>query len=914
MISFDYSFLLTHYQTRYGGGAAPAAAKAPEPPWSTESKPSELVKAALEGRKILDVSGAKNALPGAEEDYAELFALYGALNTLHAVAGRADQKAVPTIERTLLERRFASGMDEVRSFLQGLKLDKLKLVQGDVAEKMKTEVGVKRDLAEYATGVVHRGDWSSPVAAFTGPVRFSMQATNSANVTSTVNFDLAEMGTATRSIGAVVNYLNGKLQAAGVATRFTREQLPSAPRTVQVGKQTVTLPAAPAEWVMKLKGSLGEKISFSAPDSADAVYMARDVGKADPANAASQSRELLKIQTDVVTGTPPAVYRPPNEAHYIDGQVFKKTLDGDVAAVRASAAHTDGSVYMLAEVTGTVDGQPIKGERDVQLLKYDSAGNLVFSRTLGAASQANASSIAVAADGKVAIAGSVTGDLLGLGAMETTLNAAGRDSFVTVFDAEGQELWSKRRGAYADDEVKALTFAADGSLYVAGTAKSALPGETAVGGTDAWVRGYGPTVTTMTPDDKVKTDAALLFSTQFGTTGTDVPTAIGVNGTQLVVGGTENGVGVLRNYTLVAGADPTLVRSRALGDLAGGSIAAVGFGARGEVIVAGTTRSGTLDVARVNGAYGGGRDGFVAILDDRLRVRNTDEITYVGGAGEDTITSAVIRNDQVWIAGSSTGASAALGAKMGAKDGFLARIDPATGAVGFSRRFTGKDGDVAPTSIAVSTGGASVLDRLGLPKGTLDYTGSQLVTAASSARAGDRMYVKVGEFGRATAVTVAADDTLKTLAAKINRAIGFNGQATVVKDGAYDRIEIKPRNARTAIEVTAGDGKRNLLEALGLQEGVVRMIEKDGKGVEIVPKGGKTYGLKLAGDLNLDSKVEIKRAMDELNTAMNSIRTAYRDLADALKPKKPELGPVPAYLQAQLKNYQDGLNRLTGGG
>jgi hypothetical protein len=157
-------------------------------------------------------------------------------------------------------------------------------------------------------------------------------------------------------------------------------------------------------------------------------------------------------------------------------------MDADVSAVRASATHTDGSVYMLAEVTGDVAGQPIKGERDVHLLKYDSMGNLIFSRTLGAADQANATSIAVAADGKVAIAGSVKGDLLGLGPFETTLNAKGADSFVTVFNADGEELWSKRRGAYGDDEVKALTFGADGSLYVAGTTATAMPGEPEIRG------------------------------------------------------------------------------------------------------------------------------------------------------------------------------------------------------------------------------------------------------------------------------------------------------------------------------------------------------------------------------------------------------------------------------------------------
>jgi hypothetical protein len=272
VINFDYSVLLTHYQNRSGGGAVPGGTiKAPEPPWRGDSKPNELVRAALDGKPILDLRNPKNPLKGAEEDYGELFALYGAMDTLKALAERADAKGVSPVERQLLKRRFTTGMAQVDQFLNGLKLDKLKLVRGDVAEKLKTGVSVGRDVAEYATGVVHRGDWSSPVTAFQGPVQFSMKVDRTANGavigTQTVAFDLAEMGGATRSIGAVVNYMNGKLAAAGVATRFSREKLPSEPRTVQVGGKPVTLPAGPDQWVMKVKGDLSERLTFSTPAS-----------------------------------------------------------------------------------------------------------------------------------------------------------------------------------------------------------------------------------------------------------------------------------------------------------------------------------------------------------------------------------------------------------------------------------------------------------------------------------------------------------------------------------------------------------------------------------------------------------------------------------------------------------------------
>ncbi len=80
------------------------------------------------------------------------------------------------------------------------------------------------------------------------------------------------------------------------------------------------------------------------------------------------------------------------------------------STVKATATAPDGSVYVLANVTGTTSGQTLQGDQDAALFKYDSAGQLIYTRTLGSADTVNASALAVSADGsQVAIAGSVTG-------------------------------------------------------------------------------------------------------------------------------------------------------------------------------------------------------------------------------------------------------------------------------------------------------------------------------------------------------------------------------------------------------------------------------------------------------------------------------------------------------------------------
>jgi len=105
---------------------------------------------------------------------------------------------------------------------------------------------------------------------------------------------------------------------------------------------------------------------------------------------------------------------------------------------------------------------------------------------------------------------------------------------------------------------------------------------------------------------------------------------------------------------------------------------------------------------------------------------------------------------------------------------------------------------------------------------------------------------------------------------------------------------------------------------LGLAEGIVRNTEVDDDGkTRTTAPGGEIYGLGLKLDIGIGDKDAIKQAQAVLNNALAKIRTMYRDLETAAKP--PSLtqpgagGPVPAYLQAQLANYQAGLARLGGG-
>jgi hypothetical protein len=927
IVGIDSSVLLSLFQSRAGigagtsvGAAGTATGKVPQPtaPWATEptaAQTSAIVKAAMAGHKLIDESAAKLDVTGASADYRKLFALYQGLSTLSGIAAQANAKHLSSFDSDRISQIFAKGLSEVADYVNSAAFEKLRMVEGEVATSAKTKLGVPKAKTDYTTPPLTSSS-TADVAAFQGVVQFNISIKR-VGTTYNVPIDLAGMGTQTRSIGNVVNYVNQQLAAAGVETRFASQRLPGQPRTFQSGGKTITLPPTSDQWALKVKSGTSETITFSATATAGALYVAQSVGDPNPdknpltADGVTQ-RQLLKFQTD--TTSVPAPLQTPGDANWVDGRTFSKTLGPEVTAVHATKVGPDGSVYVLADVNTTTAGQTIKGTQDVALLKYDPAGQLVYSRTLGAASTATGLGLAVSADGQIAVAGSVTGALNG--AIDGALNsgatgtfATNTDSFVTVYNTDGEELWTERRGARLDDEASQVAFAADGAVYVAGRTKQALPGSTAIGGWDSYIEGF--------KQDAVTKKVATTFTQSFGTTDGDKPSGLVVDGTNLVTASVEGGHAVVRRFDL-SGGTPVLTSTRDLGDLQGGDIAGLALDG-GEVVIAGSTSNGALSAGTITRAKAGGVDAFAVRLSATLAPGAGDKIAYYGGAGDDRATSLAVSAGKVWIGGSA-GTDLPNQAPVGTKDGFLAGLDVAAGTISWSRRFTGKDGQAAPSAIAVAPSGSSVLDRMGLPQGTLDLSDSQKITAASALRAGDQFTLKVND-GRAVSVTIDNADTLDTLAQKIRRAAGFQAKVSLTTVDGMRSLKIEPLNARMTLEIGMGATNKDALKSLGISEGVIRSttINDDGK---TVPADGKSmlYGLGLASDLNLSNTAQINHVLAEVAAAMGVVRTAYKDLVAAAQPKglaqaaAKANGPVPAYLTDQIANYQAALNRLTGGG
>lgn len=930
VVGIDSSILLGYYQAKAGlpaasaTGASGAAPKvAPTPPWSAQETPKQAsanVTSALAGHKIVDESAAQLDLPGASADYKKLFALYQGMGTLSDMANQIKTAGISSGAKSQLQKAFLKGMAEVSTYVGASDFDKLRLTLGAVDTSNKTTLSVPKAATTYSTPPLTTSATDS-VPAFEGDVQFNIQVTR-LKQTYDVPIDLSAMPDQTRSISNVINYINDQLKTAGMETRFGLNRTPGEPKQITAGSQTITLPAGPDQFGMKVTAGTDETISFSSAQNAGAVYLAQQVGDADPdhdtkTNDSTIQQQLLKFQTD--TNNLAAAPQTAGQAYWVDGRVSATGLDASVKTVHAQTVGPDGSVYMLADVDGKVAGQSIKGDQDVALLKYDSAGHLIYTRTLGAASSATGLSLAVSADGKVAIGGSVSGTLDGVtdGALNsgtTGAYAGTSDSFVTLFDKDGQELWTQRRGARQEDQVNQVAFGgADGStVYVAGQTKSALPGAGAAQGDwDGYIEAFATSST-----GKVST----LFTQSFGGGGADKPKGLVVDGDRVTVASVEDGRGVLRQFD-ISGETPVEMASRDLGDLEGGDITGLALDSNSQLVVVGTTANPQLEVDTVTSAASGGLDAFAARISSDLSISAGDRLAYYGGAGDDKATAMAVSNGQVWIAGTAGTDLPDDQAPVGKQDGFLANLDVDTGAVDWSRRFTGTSQKAAPTAIAVAPQGASVLDRLGLPTGDLGLDGSQQVTAVSSLRAGDQFTVSANG-APAKSVTIDADDTLDTLSLKIRRASGFSAKVTVVTANGQQQLKIEPISSNSVLQFAPGKGDSNGLKQLGIPEGVVRSTTTDADGKTVAADGKPNlYGLGLPTDLNLSDDDQISHALAELSAAQDAIRSVYKDLVAAATPKAQRnaqaaaaaasSGSVPAYMTAQISNYQAALDRLT---
>lgn len=848
-------------------------------PWDQVNVKSdnETYRLALQTTDYVNPKDSTFDKDGVPEDHKKLFALYKALATLQTLAGKAADSKTESGLLVGLDRRFQAGFAEITDYMQDLTFDNLTLALGAKRDKAETQTAVSRVTSTFQTRALVQGDPQVAMASLENAEPFTIRVSRGTGAPVDVVINLQKMET-TQTLGNVVNFINARLGEAGVQTRLKRVELP-APTVVKANQPT---PAT--QYGIQIQGYGSEALSFTAENPAPALYLS---------NQGVNAGELRKLD---LSGADPTT-------------VYKAAIDGTGTSlnIKQTVRDADGNVFVLGTTTGNVGGQVNQSAAgDVMLHKYDSAGNLLWSKLMGVTDKADGLALAVDSKGAAVVAGQITGKI------GTTPSSGGLDSFVMKVNANGEEAFVRQVGSALEDGATALTVGPDDAIYVGGYVKGRMAGASAsVGGNDNYVM-------------KFDTKGTRAWTRQFGGAGDDRVASLAIDDDgDLYVASNDGGDAVIRKFATSDATSPE-IWTKSLGALgAGGNIGGI-VAQGGRVYLAGGTANAALNGgANIVTAHSGGQDGFVAVLADTGTDADVDAITYLGSGSADRINGIAVADGRIFVAGDTRGTlPGATPTRTGVSNAFAAEIS-SDGSLAWARQFGVTTGEGYGKGIAVDMNGASALDALGLPEGKLSTGMARTITAQSTARPGDYFDIKVGD-NVSRRITIAAGETMTTLARKLNAVLVLSGKATVMRSSAGERLRIEPREGET-IELKAGGKGLDALAGLGLTPGTVRKQSDTADDTATTDSDTlPAFALALKASYSLGTTANAANAKLAIDSAMAEIRKAYREITmdpetkkalqgDGTTTKGKTGGTVPAYLTAQLANYNAGLQRLQAG-
>jgi len=882
---FNAKLPLAASQIAKSPAASSAASAKDTPPWENLTPPSQQVEDSqvLATTNFVDLDSA-NLSPGSsadaktEADNQKLFALYQGVNNLSYLASMSQRAAMTAGQLAGFNTRFQQGLAQVQSFIGSDAFNNFTLQAGKTSSSVTSTVSIPFASFGYAGGtVVSDANLPNPLSNVNSGESFDISVTKG-GVATDVPIDLSQV-TGALTLDNIVSYVNQQLSAGGFATRFKRvftEGSSDDPTTASYG--------------ISINAASGEKVSLSSSAAAPALYVAGTSGSAlasSDGTAPDQQGRLVKLT---------------NLASAPQG-VFNATTNPDSGTTTAQSSVVDaqGNAYVVGNATGNFGNQINQGSQDVYLSKYDSAGNLQWTSLLGSAGTASATSLALDPTGGVVVSGSTNADLA------TTAIADGNtDSFVTKYDATGDQTWTTQLQTLANNQAQSVSVDASGNVYVGGQVTGVIgAGQSKSGGSDAYLV-------------KLSSKGAVVYEKQFGTAGNDqvAATATAADG-GLVVASVQNGHAILSKY---AGGDATTapIWQMDLGDLQTGAIGGLTVSGN-QIFVSGTTANASLDAAgaaSIANASSGGTDAFVFSATDNGASVAADQVSYVGTGGADKGGAIAVGADgTVYLAGTTTGTFAGQARNVASVNNMFVSALNADGSIAWTRQYGGADGQSTGAGIALDAQGSSVLDALGLPRGAVSVNQSVDLTAQSTLRPGDSFGIDIAGTGaRKVTVTVDKGETLESLRDKINAELLNAGKASVAFADGGEALQIKLNPGVTATLV-AGPADSDALARLGIPAGTLTSASATGGTSSPGTASAKpVFGLGLTGNLDISTTSSAGAARAVLLNVLSAIRTAYRGAntpATTSTASGQSSGPVSAQLQAQITNYNVALGMLT---
>lgn len=867
------------------------------PPWKealTSTPLSTQVSTIKAMKTIVDKAGtASDTLP---EDVQTSFIAYKALDRLRVLAEAASAKTMSAAQRTSLQKNFAQGLSDLQSFLANAPSDKVSLAFNQPNRGINSiAIGAPDQYKVPGKGLVKARTDALP--GLTGQEKFSVTLAKP-GATDTVTVDLSQ-GPQPPTVDSVTSAINAAIAAIPQRNVDGTVRLDSNGNPVPRWMARFEATKSGDKWGMTLNAPSGvERVTLDEIGAKDALVVATGQTALDAPTATSVFRidDPAGAATRNSMATISALDREASARAALLGKTTTNTttktdMDGKVTTVTTKTsnvyANTDamsvatdafGNSYVVGTTKGDLGANRSDGDDNLFLTKMDGEGRVLWQRSLGAGGSSSGAAVSIALDGNVVVAGTVNGSFNGA--------STDGDMLVAKFDAEGDEKFSTVVRSTGADTAKALAIGADGSIFVGGKAAS--------GGGDAFVA-------------RIDSTGKLAERRTIAGAGSGSVNGLAVDGSgNLLALVSNNGVAEVRK--LSGAALTTELGTISLGTADARAIAVADDG----TIAVGGATGAALNGTQVNGTSGA-RDGFVARIDSAL---SGASVTYLGSSADDQVDSIAFMNGELYAGGRTTGDLGAT--RKGATDGFVSRIDMATGAIENTNQFGASLLRTEPVRIAASKGGASSLSALGFGRGTINAEVSDKVTTQTSLRPGDSFSIRVDD-GTLRKIEITANDTLKTLADRIRGITGSKATITTPKTGSTQSLRIDTK-AGHSIQFVAGPGDTDALAKLGIAPQRIESPETVSKSAPKVRPGG-SFGLMLTEALNISTEADAKVAMKKVEEAISMSQTAYRSLywddgkarlVDGVKNTATGTQST-ARETAQLKNYQAALSRLSAG-
>jgi hypothetical protein len=840
--------------------------------------------------------------PKLAADNQNLFTLYQAVSQLSQLAGIANQTTNTSGQLTGFNTQFQTGLQQVESFLSSTSFNNLTLQAQTPSASATSKMSIPFPPSGYAGGtIVDDADLSTALPGVSASDSFNIAVTKGGTTTN-VPIDLSQVQ-GSLTLTNIVNYVNQQLSAGGFTTRLQQTMTSGSISDVTDATYGITVNSGP-----------GETVALSSAQATPALYLAGTSGStmatpstaSQPAVAADNQGRLTKL-TDLST-SPQSVF-----------STAEAPSTGTTTA-QSTVVDSQGDVYVVGNATGNIGGELNQGTQDVYLSKYDSAGNLQWSKLLGSAGTASAYSLALdPSSGGVVVSGSTTA------ALNTTAVSDGNtDSFVASYDTNGNQLWEQQVPTLTNNQANAVTVDSQGNVYIGGSVTGTIGvGQTSSGGTNAYLA-------------QLNSSGQIVTEQQYGPSGNDQVSQMATTSDGgLVVASVQNGDAILSKY---AGSDitSTPVWQMDLGSLDGGAIGGLTVSGN-QVYVSGTTSNTALTAggqASVTTPANGNTDAFVFGATDNGTSATANTVSYVGTSTGSSSGGAVTvgPDGTVYLAGTTTGTfSGQTRNAANVNNAFVTALSSG-GSVDWTRQFGGANGQSTGASVAIDPTGSSVLDALGLPTGTLSTNQNVSLSSNSTLAAGDSFNIQVeGVTGRTSTITIAQGDTLQTLVDQINSQLLSAGKASITYANGGQALEITANPGNT-LNLTPGPVNTDALGRLGITAGVITAPAKGSStssssstsspsqtgtsfGVNLAAASSSTantakpvYGLGLNSDIDLLSTGDAGVAKISLQNVMTQITNIYQKIntpagSTTSSTTSQSTGTVPSYLQSQVASY-----------